>query len=156
MLLSFLFAFCIDISVEDRGDFIGDSVLSLTFCGCPLYYLIIYIILSSSFPSLCSHVIGQLISLFGLSICLLVLVRCLLSGVASSVGLVHLLSFCFRWPRLLILSCCCLRCLPLCLLFCYCIFLVDLFGLFFTYVHLYSKDPTALGAEGLVAYYICC
>ena len=31
VLFSFLFALCIDISVEDRGDFSGDSIHSLTF-----------------------------------------------------------------------------------------------------------------------------
>ena len=33
VLSSLLFALCIDISVEDRGDFSGDSVHSLTFYG---------------------------------------------------------------------------------------------------------------------------
>ena len=33
VLSSLLFALCIDISVEDRGDFSGDSVHSLTFFG---------------------------------------------------------------------------------------------------------------------------
>ena len=36
VLSSLLFALCIDISVEDRGDFSGDSVHSLTFLWCSL------------------------------------------------------------------------------------------------------------------------
>ena len=31
VLISFLFALCFDMSVEERGDFSGDSVLSLNF-----------------------------------------------------------------------------------------------------------------------------
>ena len=33
VLVSFLFALCFDMSVEERGDFSGDSVLSLDFFG---------------------------------------------------------------------------------------------------------------------------
>ena len=42
-LSSFLFALCIDISVEDRGDFSGDSVYSFTFLWRSLNVSCIYI-----------------------------------------------------------------------------------------------------------------
>ena len=68
--------------------------------------------------SLCSNVIGQIISLFGLSICLLVLVRFSCPGLYRLFG-----SFIFflsvSGGLVCILSCCCLHCLPLCLLFCF-------------------------------------
>ena len=63
VLFSFLFALCVDISVEDRGAFSGDNVLSVTSLGCFLYYLITSLF-GFFFPviawSLCSIVIGQL------------------------------------------------------------------------------------------------
>ena len=37
VLVCFLFAICIDISMEDRGDFSGDSVLSFISSECFLY-----------------------------------------------------------------------------------------------------------------------
>ena len=58
---------------------------------------------------------------------LLAMVRCLPSRVVMYAGVVRFLSDCFRRSRTLIPSCCCRRCRPLCLLFCYCIsLLVDL------------------------------
>ena len=63
VLFSFLFALCVDISVEDRGAFSGDRVLSVTFLGCFFYHLITSLF-GFFFPvivrSLCSIVIGQL------------------------------------------------------------------------------------------------
>ena len=64
VLFSFPIPLCIDISVEDRGDFSGDSFLSLTFLGCSLYHLIIclfgffFLFIARS---LWSNVIAQLI-----------------------------------------------------------------------------------------------
>ena len=99
-LFSFLFALCIDISVEDGRDFSGDSVLSLIFFFGALSLLYVNTsCLTSSFPLLPGRcVLTSLVSeflLFDLSICLLVLVMCLLSRVLSSVGVVRFLSVCF-------------------------------------------------------------
>ena len=43
-LLSFLFALCIDISVEDGRDFSGDSALSLFFLVRYIYYMLIRLV----------------------------------------------------------------------------------------------------------------
>ena len=45
--------------------------------------------------------------------------------VIPSVGVVHYLSVYFSWSYVLIPSCCSCHCLPLCILFCYCIFLAS-------------------------------
>ena len=44
VLSSLVFALCIDISVEDRGDFSGDSVHSLTFLWCSLNFSFFFLV----------------------------------------------------------------------------------------------------------------
>ena len=46
VLSSLLFALCIDISVEDRGDFSGDSVHSLTFLWYSLNFFFFFLVWS--------------------------------------------------------------------------------------------------------------
>ena len=116
LLSSFLIALCIDISVEDRGDFSGDSVHSLIFLWCSLYFF------SSFFSGRCLlwGVVGRIVCWDRpFPICLFQVIPfdlslSLLSSLSSPLSSVLLLYF------------------------------FGLFLVVFTYVHLYNGDPTPL------------